>query len=185
MRSRSFLWKSLASDGSGIYLPLLTVRLGYISSWPRIFINLIVAIVPYFSWQRSHALHHANTNHISDGETHVPPVMVDPVTDKQKLISSLGRPVGSALFGFLQLVMHLLVGWPAYLLFGATGGPSRGITNHFIPIQVDKKSLFGKKQGEESEGLFYLRRLIKFRIIWTSIFYVNSNQEQQQYQNYY
>lgn len=25
------------------------------------------------------------------------------------------------------------MGWPAYLLFGATGGPSRGITSHFFP----------------------------------------------------
>lgn len=25
------------------------------------------------------------------------------------------------------------VGWPAYLLFGSTGGPSRGMTSHFFP----------------------------------------------------
>ena len=32
-------------------------------------------LVPYFSWQRSHAVHHANTNHITKGETHVPVVV--------------------------------------------------------------------------------------------------------------
>merc|ERR550537_135426 len=32
-------------------------------------------LVPYFSWQHSHAVHHANTNHITKGETHVPPVV--------------------------------------------------------------------------------------------------------------
>ena len=32
-------------------------------------------LVPYFSWQRSHAMHHAHTNHIYKGETHVPSVI--------------------------------------------------------------------------------------------------------------
>ena len=34
-----------------------------------------VLLVPYFSWQHSHAVHHANTNHITKGETHVPYVI--------------------------------------------------------------------------------------------------------------
>ena len=29
-------------------------------------------LVPYFSWQRSHAVHHQFTNHLELGETHVP-----------------------------------------------------------------------------------------------------------------
>jgi len=32
-------------------------------------------LVPYFSWQRSHAVHHRFTNNITIGETHVPLVI--------------------------------------------------------------------------------------------------------------
>ena len=32
-------------------------------------------LVPYFSWQRSHGVHHRFTNNITNGETHVPLVI--------------------------------------------------------------------------------------------------------------
>ena len=32
-------------------------------------------LVPYFSWQRSHAVHHRFTNNVTNGETHVPLVI--------------------------------------------------------------------------------------------------------------
>lgn len=87
-------------------------------------------LVPYFSWQRSHAVHHSRTNHLTEGETHVPYVKGEV---KGSLNLELHKRLGEGPFAILQLVAHLVFGWPAYLLTGATGGSARGVTNHFIP----------------------------------------------------
>jgi omega-6 fatty acid desaturase (delta-12 desaturase) len=75
-----------------------------------------ILLVPYFSWQYSHAKHHAKCNHMLDGETHVPPS-----TKWRKLHAKFHAIVGDEAFVIYQLVGHLLFGWPAYLFFGITG----------------------------------------------------------------
>jgi omega-6 fatty acid desaturase (delta-12 desaturase) len=87
-------------------------------------------LVPYFSWQRSHAVHHSRTNHLTEGETHVPYIKGEL---KGTVNLELHERIGEGPFAILQLVAHLVFGWPAYLLTGATGGSARGVTNHFIP----------------------------------------------------
>jgi len=96
-------------------------------------------LVPYFSWQRSHAVHHAKTNHVSEGETHCP-YLEDSVIGKFNLDAR--RVLGEPAFVALQLITHLGVGWPAYLLWGATGGSSRGVTNHFWPVAPFSEALW-------------------------------------------
>mmetsp|Transcript_2654 Transcript_2654/g.4775 ORF Transcript_2654/g.4775 Transcript_2654/m.4775 type:complete len:390 (+) Transcript_2654:283-1452(+) len=86
-------------------------------------------LVPYFSWQRSHAVHHSRTNHMTEGETHVP----EPVEGSGKAKLDLNAWIGEDAFAVFNLFNHLVIGWPAYLLVGATGGPVRGFTNHFVP----------------------------------------------------
>ena len=43
------------------------------------------------------------------------------------------------------IVRALLLGWPAYLLAGATGGPARGRTNHFWPVRPFATELFPRR----------------------------------------
>mmetsp|Transcript_5531 Transcript_5531/g.7976 ORF Transcript_5531/g.7976 Transcript_5531/m.7976 type:complete len:495 (-) Transcript_5531:309-1793(-) len=100
-----------------------------------------IMLVPYYSWQRSHAVHHKYTNHMDLGETHVPEAMDENGVSaegsfelREKAIDTFGEDLGLKLWGGLQGFLHLGVGWPAYLLIGATGATkSRGIHNHFLP----------------------------------------------------
>ena len=99
-------------------------------------------LVPYFSWQRSHSVHHAKTNHLDEGETHVPSRACNADgTARGVERRLLGRNVAAAFI----IVRALLLGWPAYLLAGATGGPARGRTNHFWPVRPFATELFPRR----------------------------------------
>jgi omega-6 fatty acid desaturase (delta-12 desaturase) len=100
-------------------------------------------LVPYYTWQRSHAVHHAHCNHLEEGETHVPPRAYSPFG---QLVLAVNRRLGPALFGCLSLVNHLLLGWPLYLLFGVASGSDYGSpTSHFWlgkPFRNGRRLLF-------------------------------------------
>jgi omega-6 fatty acid desaturase (delta-12 desaturase) len=99
-------------------------------------------LVPYFSWQRSHAVHHANTNHMETGETHVPGL-----AGNAGATSGVAKLMGP-LWPILHTVVVLLFGWPMYLMFGESGGPAYGKTNHFwpyAPFNNGEKELFPGK----------------------------------------
>jgi fatty acid desaturase len=96
-------------------------------------------LVPYFSWQRSHALHHARTNHLDLGETYVPP---RDTTPSGKAWQWWQATIGDEAFAIFVILSRFLIGWPAYLLTGATGGPARGTTNHFWPVRPFSAAMF-------------------------------------------
>ncbi len=96
-------------------------------------------LVPYFSWQRSHALHHAKTNHLDEGETFVPARATTPAGQRW---SRWQNRMGDEAFAVFIMLVNFLVGWPLYLTTGATGGPSRGMTSHFWPAKPFSTALF-------------------------------------------
>lgn len=108
-------------------------------------------LVPYYSWQRSHAVHHQYTNNIELGETHVPECLTSKDEGsfalRGKFLDAFGMKNGMRGWGALQAFLHLITGWPAYLWIGATGGTARGMTNHYWPNPLTtpdqpKKELF-------------------------------------------
>lgn len=83
------------------------------------FIVHSLLLVPYYSWSGSigsHAKHHANTNSLLGGDSHVPPTRKG-----AQIILNLKQSHEDA-FVLFKTVYTLLLGWPLYLVFNTTGG---------------------------------------------------------------
>lgn len=146
------LWVLAHECGHGAFSKNLRVRdtVGYL-------IHTLM-LVPYYSWQRSHAVHHKYTNHVELGETHVPELIGNESEGsfalRKKFLVVFGKKRGMKAWGALQGFLHLLIGWPAYLWIGATGGTKRGMTNHYWPEplttpEIPKQELFPGKWKEK------------------------------------
>lgn len=81
--------------------------------------------VPYFSWKYSHRRHHSNTCSIEHDEAFIP----KPKSQVQWYLKYLNNPLGRA----LTLLATLILGWPLYLAFNASGQPYYRFTSHFDP----------------------------------------------------
>lgn len=101
-------------------------------------------LVPYFAWQYSHAKHHRRTNHLVDGESHVPSTAEDNgIVDGERhsFYAAWHEAMGEGAFAAFQVWNHLVIGWPMYLLglastgkIGYDGKPLNGdLADHFRP----------------------------------------------------
>ena len=98
-------------------------------------------LVPYFSWQFTHAKHHRYTNHLVKGETHIAYTKKE-IQNKYSLIMNY---IGEDAFFFLRTLISLLIGWPLYLCFNSSGGKTQydlqtpktsSGKSHFFPSQI-------------------------------------------------
>jgi len=102
-------------------------------------------LVPYFAWQYSHAKHHRRTNHLTDGESHVPSTGAEnglgPKDERLSFYAVIHDALGDGAFAAFQVFTHLVIGWPLYLMGLASTGrlaqdgtPLAGeIIDHFRP----------------------------------------------------
>ena len=68
-------------------------------------------LVPYFSWQRSHAVHHQFTNHLELGETHVPERGEGgegSLKARKFLVDTFGTEFGLNVWASSQAFLHLV-----------------------------------------------------------------------------
>mmetsp|Transcript_14610 Transcript_14610/g.22559 ORF Transcript_14610/g.22559 Transcript_14610/m.22559 type:complete len:420 (+) Transcript_14610:103-1362(+) len=83
-------------------------------------------LVPYFAWQYTHAKHHRRTNHLLDGESHVPSTGTEnglgPNNERLSFYAVIHEALGDGAFAGFQVFTHLVVGWPLYLLGLASTG---------------------------------------------------------------
>merc|ERR1711982_145547 len=65
-------------------------------------------LVPYFAWQYTHAKHHRRTNHLTDGESHVPGTAAEqglgPNNERESMYAALHEAIGDGAFAFVQLL---------------------------------------------------------------------------------
>jgi len=83
-------------------------------------------LVPYFAWQYTHAKHHRRTNHLMDGESHVPSTAEEnglgKNLERNSFYAAWHEAMGDGAFAAFQIWTHLAVGWPLYLLGLASTG---------------------------------------------------------------
>ncbi|EKG08028.1 fatty acid desaturase, putative [Trypanosoma cruzi] len=80
-------------------------------------------LVPYHSWRITHGGHHKHTNHLTKDLVFVP--------EKRNSVVELVED--APLVSLIQILLVFLFGWPAHLLFNASGQEFGRLACHFDP----------------------------------------------------
>lgn len=139
-------WYFLFQGGMATGLWVMGHEAGHYAFSPSPFLNDCVGwvihsafLVPYFSWQFSHGKHHRRTNHMMQGESHVPDVVGERHFFIMKPLYDFLGPKAYALF---NIWYHLTLAFPVYFLGLLSGGrvDSKGdpikkgeCTDHYRP----------------------------------------------------
>lgn len=84
-------------------------------------------MVPYFSWQITHARHHRYTGHMEKDTVFVPWTDKDLASKKNLKIEQLKHLAEETpIVSFVQLIGHQLMGWQLYLFLNVTAGLKSG-----------------------------------------------------------
>ncbi|KAJ5325276.1 hypothetical protein MYU51_020837 [Penicillium brevicompactum] len=84
-------------------------------------------MVPYFSWQITHARHHRYTGNMEKDTVFVPWTDKDLASKKNLKIEQLKHLAEETpIVSFLQLIGHQLMGWQLYLFLNVTAGLKSG-----------------------------------------------------------
>jgi len=74
----------------------------------------------------SHAKHHRRTNHLTEGESHVPSLKsengIGDNDTRDGQFAWMHEYMGDGVFAAFQIIAHLVIGWPLYLLGLASTG---------------------------------------------------------------
>lgn len=83
-------------------------------------------LVPYFAWQYSHAKHHRRTNHLTDGESHVPSTRKEnglgEHNERESFYAVMHEAMGDGAFAAFEVFSHCFIGYPLYLMGVASTG---------------------------------------------------------------
>jgi fatty acid desaturase len=138
--------------GTGIWI--LAHECGHGALFPHRILNNTVGwilhsilLVPYFSWQISHAQHHRYTGHMEKDTVFVPHTKAEYASKLKANVERLkDLAEDTPLLTASQLLLHQLFGWQAYLLWSVSAGNNFGgrgsktqkwqNTSHFLPSSM-------------------------------------------------